>query len=56
MENKIIIKKNGLFISIAWIFITILHGLTYGFLAGCVMAIATISIISNYLKIKNDKT
>lgn len=38
-------KKLGLLVSIAWIIITIIHGLNYGIGAGFVMGIATLIII-----------
>lgn len=44
-KKKLKFKKKGLFLSICWIIITILHTITYGFWAGIILALATINII-----------
>lgn len=38
-------KKDGLFTSILWTIITILHGINYGIWAGVIMGLATLMII-----------
>ena len=38
-------RKGGLFVSIAWVFIALLHGYTYGLGAGITMGIAALMII-----------
>lgn len=38
-------KKGGLFVSIAWVFIALLHGYSYGLGAGITMSLAALMII-----------